>query len=175
MSRLVLVRHGEAAARWDEDADSGLSERGRQQALALAYGLGKSAPMAIVTSPLRRARETAAPLAAQWKVEAVVDAGVGEVPSPTDDLAGRTAWLASVLSLSFEEWPADLQAWRKSVVASLCRLPGDAVVFTHYVLITVAAGVAGFRPDYCSQTVVSVDDGRLSLVSLGTQAETVVR
>lgn len=175
MSRLVLVRHGEAAARWDEDSDPGLSERGRHQAAALAYGLGKLPPLPIVTSPLQRARETTAPLAAQWGVEPVVDAHVGEVPSPTDDLAGRMAWLASVLSLPFEEWPADLQAWRASVVATLCGLPGDAVVFTHYVLITVAAGVAGYRPDHCSQTVVSVDDGRLSLVSLGTEAETVVR
>ncbi|HVF75204.1 MAG TPA: histidine phosphatase family protein [Acidimicrobiales bacterium] len=175
MSRLVLVRHGEAAARWNEDTDPGLSERGRQQAAALSYGLGKLAPMLIVTSPLRRARETAAPLAAHWGVEPVVDAAVGEVPSPTDDLAGRMAWLASVLSTPFEDWPTDLQAWRQSVVAALCALPTEAVVFTHYVFITVAAGVAGFRPDHCSQTVVSVDDGRLSLVSLGTEADTVVR
>jgi len=175
LSRLILVRHGEAAARWDEDTDPGLSDRGRQQAGALAYGLGKLAPMPIVASPLRRARETAVPLARQWGVEPVVEAGVGEVPSPTDDLAGRMAWLSSVLSMPFDEWPDDLQAWRDSVVATLCAWPGDCVVFTHYVLITVVAGVAGFRPDYCSQTVVSVDDGRLSLVSLGTQAETVVR
>ena len=175
MSRLVLVRHAEAAARWDEDVDPGLSELGRQQAGALAYGWSYSPPVPIVVSPLRRARETAAPLEKRWGVEARVEPGVGEVPSPTDDVRGRMAWLAEVLATPFESWPDELVAWRASVVDTLCSLPGDAIVVTHFVLITAAAGVHGYTPDYCSQTVLSVEDGRLSVESLGAQRDTVVR
>lgn len=69
--RLVLVRHGEsvwnAVKRWQGQADSPLSENGRQQALAVAGRLAVEEPpprfAALWSSDLDRARETAAVLA----------------------------------------------------------------------------------------------------------------
>jgi len=61
--KLVLVRHGEAAAGWIDDADPGLSEVGQQQARDVVDRLVALGPLPILTSPLRRCRETAAPLA----------------------------------------------------------------------------------------------------------------
>lgn len=173
---MILVRHAEAAAVWGSgDDDPGLSELGRQQAAALAYGLSKGAPRPLVVSPLRRARETAEPLARAWGVVPAVEPGVGEVPTPAG-VADRMAWLRGVLSTAPSAWPEGLQAWRSQVVSTLCSLPDDAVVVTHFVLITVAAGVDGYRPDHCSQTIVSVAGGSLSLVALGASADaTVVR
>ena len=63
---LILVRHGETAAnaghRMQGRIDLPLNERGRRQAAALAGVAGDAA--LVVCSPLRRARETAAAIAA---------------------------------------------------------------------------------------------------------------
>ena len=79
MPRITLVRHGQAAAGWGDDLDPGLSPVGRSQAEATADALASIGPQPIVCSPLRRCRETSAPLAARWAVESVIDAGVGEI------------------------------------------------------------------------------------------------
>ncbi|MBJ3783828.1 histidine phosphatase family protein [Devosia sediminis] len=63
MKRLLLVRHGEsewnASRRLQGQADIGLSERGREQALALAPVIAQLAPDRTIVSDLRRARDTA--------------------------------------------------------------------------------------------------------------------
>ena len=175
MTRLVLVRHGEAAAGWDDDPDPGLSERGRAQAEAMAEALAPLGPLPVVASPMRRTRETAAALERRWGVTARVDPAVGEVPTPTEALGSRMDWLLRLLPTPRSEWPSALQAWQQSVQAALAGLAEDTVVVTHFVLITVAAGVDGYRPDYCSRTVLDVTADGLHLVSLGEQRTTVVR
>ena len=60
MARLYLVRHGKTATTWDDrDPDPGLNEVGCTQAEAMADQLAGKGPLALVTSPLRRTRETA--------------------------------------------------------------------------------------------------------------------
>jgi broad specificity phosphatase PhoE len=67
MSRLLLLRHGESAANADdgtetlseEDGDR-LTERGRKQAEAAGPALRELGAARLLTSPMRRARETAA-------------------------------------------------------------------------------------------------------------------
>lgn len=84
MTQLFLIRHGEndytrtgRLAGWTPGV--GLNEIGRRQALALADKL-KAVPLAaIYSSPLERARETAAPLAEAKKLEVQIVAGLGEV------------------------------------------------------------------------------------------------
>ncbi len=63
---LVLVRHAEAAPASPQEAtyDPPLSERGRQQAQLLARRLARMSVHALYSSPLRRAQETAAAVAA---------------------------------------------------------------------------------------------------------------
>jgi broad specificity phosphatase PhoE len=61
---VYLVRHGEAAASWETAVDPGLSVAGQQQAQALLDTFGATPPRRLVSSPLQRAQETAAPLAA---------------------------------------------------------------------------------------------------------------
>jgi broad specificity phosphatase PhoE len=64
MKRILLVRHGEsewnAIRRLQGQADIGLSERGRQQAVALAPMVASFNPGLILTSDLKRAADTAA-------------------------------------------------------------------------------------------------------------------
>jgi broad specificity phosphatase PhoE len=63
MPRLYLVRHGRAAATFAEAADPGLDALGRSQAEAVAEKLAAIGPIALLSSPLARARETSEPLA----------------------------------------------------------------------------------------------------------------
>ena len=62
---VYLVRHGEKSGTIPNDPDPDLSAAGRIRAEALATRLRGSGVTAIVTTQLKRSRETAAPLAAQ--------------------------------------------------------------------------------------------------------------
>lgn len=64
---IILVRHGQTAAnaagRLQGRTDRDLSELGRAQAVSLAVSLAASGATRVVSSPLRRATQTAAPIA----------------------------------------------------------------------------------------------------------------
>ena len=64
-----LVRHGEVynpdGVLYGRLPGFGLSERGRQQAVAVADALADRDIVAVIASPLQRAQETAAPIAAR--------------------------------------------------------------------------------------------------------------
>ncbi len=180
-ARLYLVRHGRAAASWGEHHDPGLDEVGRVQADAAAARLAPLGPLPIVTSPLRRTRETAAAFERVWGATAEVDPAVGEVPSPTDDLDGREAWLVGVLARRWADVDAALHGWRRSVVDALLARCNDTVVVTHYVAINAAVGAATnddrivcFDPDNCSVTVLETDGPELRVVELGAARDTKV-
>ncbi len=89
MARVRLVRHGHAAAGFGAATDPGLDEQGRVQAAALVDRLAPLGPLPLVSSPLRRTRETVAVLEAAWGSPARIEPRVAEIPSPTDDLAER--------------------------------------------------------------------------------------
>lgn len=169
------MRHGQAAAGWGEDVDPGLSDEGRRQAEAMAVELAPLGPLPILVSPLRRTRETAAPLERAWGTTAVVEPAVGEVLSPTDDLAERMAWLAQLLSRGWDDWPEELMAWRNAVADRLLAIQGDTVVVTHFVAIGSVVQQPGYHPDYCSITRIDNRGNKLSVVELGRSAKTVVR
>jgi len=83
MPLLLLIRHGEndytkkhKLAGYTPDVH--LNERGQSQAQALADALKEVPIKAIYSSPLERAVETAAPIAAAHKLEVLVEAGLLE-------------------------------------------------------------------------------------------------
>lgn len=176
MARMWLVRHAEAAAGWGDHPDPGLSEIGHQQAEALARRLAPLGPLPIRTSPLRRCRETARPLAARWDAEPLVDERVGEIVTPTDDLEQRPAWLREVLRSAWSELADGDRRWRDQVVEHLVSFTVDTVVFTHFVLANVALGhaigddrVVCFRPAHCSITLFDVAGGRIQVAGRGEE------
>jgi|SRR5437588_6595317 len=184
MTRLYLVRHGQPLAGYDQDLDPGLDDVGRAQAEAVAADLAPLGPLPVVTSPLRRTRETAVAFERQWDLTASVEPGVGEISSPTDDLDERSAWLLEILrgNRRWGELDDERQRWRDGVVGALLALDEDTVITTHYIAINAAVGAAtgddrvvNFRPDNCSCSVLESDGQQLTLVELGRQRETVVR
>lgn len=172
--RLTLVRHGRPDAGWGEHPDPGLDARGHAQAAALADVLGGSGPLPIVVSPLRRTRETAAPLAACWAVEAQVDAAVGELAAPSDPRLDRSTWLRSVMAGTGADHPAVIEPFRARVLGAIRSLRSDTVVVTHFLAINAVVGAATgddrvvcFAPAHCSRTVVDLDGDALRVVELG--------
>lgn len=125
MPHVHMIRHGKPASTWgDADEDPGLDETGRAQAraaaealLALPEGLR---PTAVVSSPLRRCRETAQPFADALGVPVIIDKRVGEIPTPKALAADeRPAWLRSAFGGHWHEIVGDLDydQWRRGVEA----------------------------------------------------------
>jgi broad specificity phosphatase PhoE len=172
-----MVRHGQAAAGFGESHDPGLDDGGREQAEAVARDLAPHGPLPILTSPLRRTRETARPLAKLWDVQAIADDAVAEIPSPTDNLQARVIWLRGFMSGSWRNATPVLARWRENVLAALLSIREDTVIFSHYVAINVAMGAATadarvvvFSPDNCSVAVFENEGGMLRLIYKGREA-----
>jgi broad specificity phosphatase PhoE len=184
--RLYLIRHGKPAAVWGEaDDDPGLDAAGQAQAEAardhlMALPVGER-PTRVVSSPLRRCRETAMPTAQALGVELEIDPSVGEIPTPKAlTAAERPAWLREVFQGLWRDAKGDLDydVWRGDVAASLIPRGGTAV-FSHYVAINaVISTLAGddrvmtFRPDHASITTLATDGKTLTLVAKGSEAST---
>jgi broad specificity phosphatase PhoE len=180
-ARLTLIRHAHAAQAWGEHADPGLDARGRAEAEAMAAVVAPNGPLPIVVSPMRRTRETAAPLEARWSTGAALDAAVGELKAPPDAEPDHRTWLDAVMASRYADLDEALRAFRDRVVHRARAFEVDTVVVTHFLAINAIVGAAtgddrvvSCVPGYCSRTVVEVDGGALRLVRLGDSAETSV-
>jgi broad specificity phosphatase PhoE len=176
--RLFLVRHGEAAASWGQDADPPLSERGRDQARVAAdllqAKLAGVEPL-LVSSPLRRAQETAAPLCDRLHAPVAIDERFREIPAPVP-LPERQGWLRDFMGQRWSEQDDDLLAWRQGILAALEQVPAGAVVYTHFLVINAVVGILQqrdetlcFWPGNASITVLERKAGVLGLQELGEQ------
>lgn len=80
---MVLSRHGQTVwhreNRYAGTSDIDLTDVGREQAQALAVWAARVRPQALVCSPVRRARETAAPAADALRLDVVVEDDLREV------------------------------------------------------------------------------------------------
>lgn len=179
MPLLYLVRHGEPASGWGgTNPDPGLSRLGIAQAGHTAARLAALRIGAAITSPLKRCRETAAAYEMEAAVVARLSDGVREVPTP-DGLADRPAWLAAAMR---GRWSDDgaLARFRDGVAATLLALGHDTAVFSHFVAINAAVGVATgvdtvsvFKPGHASVTVLDNAGGVLRLVEFGAETPAV--
>jgi broad specificity phosphatase PhoE len=98
-TRVIVLRHGESAdptVFHGAESDVGLSARGRRQAAAVAPLLAARAPAAVVSSAMRRARDTAAPIAAACGLPVLVEPQLHErrvgALSGTPFAAGDGVW-----------------------------------------------------------------------------------
>ena len=186
MSRIYLIRHARPAAGWGgADDDPGLDDVGLAQARAAADALvalpSDRRPTKVVSSPLRRCKETAEPFAAAIGASVEIDPLVGEIPTPAG-LAPqeRGPWLRAAFAGRWADIQGDLDydAWRRAVAAAVASRPGCAV-FSHLVAINAVLSVLanepqmiGFRPDHASISVFELDGGQLRLLERGPEATT---
>ncbi len=187
MGRIYMIRHGKPKTVWGQgtDPDPGLDDTGNRQAEAASDTLlalpVQFRPTLVVSSPLRRCRETAAPFARALGVEADIDPTFGEIATPASVAhADRSAWLRTAFAGRWSDIVGDIdyEAWRRDIVAGLLKREGTAV-FSHFVAINAAVSavtgsdaVITFKPDHTSITIFEVRDGALHLCEAGREAVT---
>ncbi len=167
MPRLYLVRHGKIDNSGSEDP--GLGDMGRAQAEAVARKLAPLGPLPIITSPSRRTRQTAAPLARIWGVTPSTDEHIGEIPIPPGSgFRTHTDVLNYARTRRWPELEEFLQQWRDHAVEALLEIQRDTVVVSHIVAINIAVAYARgddrvtcFKVENCSCTVVESDGKKL--------------
>ncbi len=177
-----LVRHGEAAAKWAEHPDPGLSELGIQQseraADLLMSELGER--VSIISSPKARAMETARPLQRQLGVELSVSPAYREIEAPVP-LEQRQDWLRGFMQQHWSQQPETQWQWRRGIISAMEAITEPTVIFTHFLVINAA--VAHCReadatlqcwPDNGSVHRFGVQQSRLTLESLGRQMQSPV-
>ncbi len=179
---IFLVRHGEAAANWGESPDPGLSELGHQQAEVAAALLEQEITVGtqLWSSPLRRAIETAGPLARIMRQTVREDEAFREIPAPVP-LAQRQTWLRQFMQQQWHAQAEDLIAWRTAALNQLLALQQPAVVFTHFLVINAIVGqvlardeTLCFWPANGSITRLRHHGAGLELIMLGEEITTLV-
>lgn len=187
MTRIYMVRHGRAAAGWNEDPDPPLDDLGRQQSLRVASTLSSHGPLPVLSSPLLRCQQTAFPLATAWKQEVRIEPLVGEIPSPEGyALEDRVTWLRDAMAGTWSEVAeksgAHYAKYRRDIAAFISSISVDTVVFSHFIAINAVIGAATdddrvvvAHLDNCSVTTFDVDNGQLILTELGGEADTLIR
>jgi 2,3-bisphosphoglycerate-dependent phosphoglycerate mutase len=184
---LILVRHG-LPVRIDDaggPADPALSDDGRAQAVRLADWLGREPIDAVYVSPMRRAIETAEPLADALGVDPVVDEELAEfdrdahfyVPLEELKAAGDERYLKIVRGELDGE--VDPHTFREVVAVAVERIieahPGNTVAIVCHggVINAWASHVLGlpdplfFEPHYTSvNRFLASSRGHRSVVSL---------
>jgi len=142
----------------------------------------------IYTSPLQRCRQTAAALEQLWGRPAELLNEVAEIPAPRLPLEQRHVWLQQAMAGSWSQlqqraqpdWP-DYLARRRALLTRVAALHDDSVIFSHFIAINAIVAAARnvdarvcFRPDHASISSVEVVSGKLLLLELGPQAQTLV-
>ena len=179
---IFLVRHGQAAAKWDELDDPALSGLGRQQAELVARELAGQvdANVQLISSPMLRARETALPLASSLDAPVSIVDAFREIPTPVP-LEDRQGWLKMIARQTWAEQHAMVRTWRESLLYQLSLIEQTTVVFTHFMVLNAIVGalsaqdrIVCFLPDNVSVTRLQCRDGCLEVVELGRQLRTIV-
>lgn len=180
---IYLVRHGEAAAPWHESDDPGLNERGHAQAAEVARLLHERIEPGsqLLSSPLRRARETAGPLAEMLATDVIVNAAFREIPAPVE-LAQRQEWLRTVYRQPWHKQIDSVRDWYGTLLDALHGLREPTVVFTHFMVLNAVVGtVSGedrlvcFAPDNVSVTALEWEGERLVLAERGREIDRALR
>ncbi|MEY2568082.1 MAG: hypothetical protein QOE35_2611 [Actinomycetota bacterium] len=189
---LLLIRHAEPVRIVDADgpADPPLQERGRRQAELLGAWLSTEPLDTIWSSPLRRARETAAAVASHHGLEAVIDDELAEFDKeatsyiPYEELkATRDERFLAMTEGRLEDFDVDPKVFQAGIVAAIERVidanPGRVagVVCHGGVINAYLAAVLGidrllfFEPGYTSISRVAASRaGARSVVSLNELA-----
>jgi broad specificity phosphatase PhoE len=106
---ILLARHGQsdwnAARRWQGHADRPLTEKGRDQARALAARLARIELDAVYSSDLRRAADTAAEVAREQGLEVI------ELPELREVDVG--SWSGLTRAEAGERFPGGFARWRQ--------------------------------------------------------------
>lgn len=182
--KIYIVRHGEAGKSWSEDSDPGLSNKGKSQSEDLRASLSEEyleSKFKIISSPLLRAQETAAPLQEEFNFNIAINKTYAEIPSPGIPLSERSAWLQNIFKAKIDDLEDAQSEWRNEIINSIKNLEEDTIIFSHFMVINCIVGwleesdsTVSFYPDNCSITKISKTGGVVNLIKRGKELTTLV-
>ena len=182
--KLILVRHGETI--WNKEnkiqgiTDIGLNERGIEQAEKLAYSLQKEKLDAIITSPLRRAYDTAQAIGKYHDISITVEEDLqelnaGELEGLTwpelarySEFIGKWKLDPSSVTMPKGESLVEVQNRVWPVIQRISETSQSALIVSHsFVIITILCKIqnlnlshsANFRVGAASKTCVNIENG----------------
>ncbi len=191
---LLLIRHAQPRRVQDADgpADPELSDNGHEQARLLAEYLIDESIDAVLASPLRRARQTAAPLAAEKGIAVTVHDGIAEydresgeyipieqlraegLPGWQDVLTGNVHRAVGVDPFEFRTGVVTaiediIESYTGKTVAAVCHGGVINAYISHILDIEDPSGF--FYPNYTSiHRVAAARSGQRTLLSLNETA-----
>ena len=180
--KIFLIRHGEAAQSWDQSADPGLSELGKEQALECFNSLKNKEDLSqfdLISSPLKRAQETSLHFKQNLNKQLTLNEAFREIPSPGISLLERKDWLQEVFKKNINDLEKPQQNWQSSILTTLNNLSEPTIIFSHFMVINIVVSslkedprIVSFYPDNCSITELESDTGKLNLISTGNELQT---
>ena len=181
---IYLIRHGEARKSWDEDKDPGLSFKGKEQALKLGRFLNedlKNKKFKIISSPLKRAQETARPFSKERKQKITINTKFSEIPSPGVSMKDRSNWLGTIFNIDIENLEEPQNLWKNNILEEIKNTKEPTLIFSHFMVINVVLNkifnhkkLVVFRPDNCSVTKIQVLNQKIKLIEQGQELFTIV-
>jgi probable phosphomutase (TIGR03848 family) len=192
MTRLLLIRHAvndvmkaKRLAGWMPEVH--INEEGRQQAEALAERLGHLPIKAVYSSPLERARDTAAPLAQALQLEVQLRDGLGEVHygdwtgKSLEELSKLDAWKVVQIYPSGMRFPGGeaIREMQTRVISELEAIAADhpkeiVALFSHADVIKAAlAHYLGVHLDLFQR--IAIDPVSVSVVALSPYGPQILR
>ena len=187
--KLILVRHGETL--WNKEnkiqgiTDIGLNERGIEQAEKLAYSLQKEELDAIITSPLRRAYDTAQAIGKYHNIsikveEDLQELNAGELEGLTwpelaryPEFLGKWKLDPSSVAIPKGESLVEVQNRVWPVIQRISETSQSALIVSHsFVIITILCKIqnlnlshaANLRIGAASKTCVNIENGSGSVL-----------
>jgi probable phosphoglycerate mutase len=193
---LVLIRHALPVRRELDSgaADPELSEQGHSQARHLADYLASERFHALYASPMRRARQTAEPLAASQQLEMVIEDGVAEYDRhsseyvPVEELKATNdpRWQAMLRGEDWQDATRTRDEFETEVVTTLERLidahPSQKIAvvchggvinayLVHILGVTKFDSAGFFYPNYTSiHRIAAARSGERSILSINETA-----
>ena len=191
--KLILVRHGQTTMNRDRiiqgcGSDSGLSQRGREQAERTASLLGQQKIDAIYSSPLKRAVDTAQAIAQACQLGVNVAPGLKEIDA--GELEGVSLdnmeeqhmepwreWMRGNTSLllpggeSLEE--LQRRAWNE-IERMMERHRDETIVVVSHLMVTVAIICRAIEIDLRHALRLKQDSAAISIVEISAQGNSLL-
>ncbi|MEK9650305.1 MAG: histidine phosphatase family protein [Gammaproteobacteria bacterium] len=173
---IYIVRHGEASISWGGPSDPGLSPEGKSQAKKVASKLAKlnSDRLQIISSPRKRAIETAESLGNILKKPIKIKLEFNEIPS--HKAKQKSLWLKRVAITPPLRLPNYLILWQKEILQNLLTLEQDTIIFSHFMVMNAIYAklhktrqLVSIQPAYTSQMHLIKKNNDLIFISLSNE------
>ena len=166
---IIFIRHGEAAGKWGDHPDPGLSDKGQLQAEELLKhkGLQNLGNYNFISSPKLRAIQTAGPLAKKFNKEISIDKTFIEIPSNSIEVSMKQEWLREIMECDKNNLPTFVKEWKNDICEKTRSFNNNVVIFSHFMVINALLSELAkidkllyFFPDYTSVVKVILNDKR---------------